>query len=608
MKKNLTDKVAKLERIKALILDMPTLCGVYLWKSINSTPLYIGKAINIRSRLMNYLNDESPKVLALLDTVDTIDCIIVKTEYEALLLENNLIKEYSPRYNIQLKDQKTYPLIRITKETYPRIFKTRQKIEDGSIYYGPYPDAQRVDNYLKIISKIFKLRECKAIPLRKRKEPCIYYHMHQCWAPCCKDVDPIKYQNEVQEVSKLLAGNIQEFLANLTRKMDIASQEKNYEQAARYRDAIHALKLVEEKPIVEDHNNIARDYLAYAGTQWNYRFVILPMRYGKMLQKASLRVETASNDHEVLEEFLLRYYGNMPKEALPRVIYMEHLPQASALELFFKEQMNVEIKLKMPIEAQDLSLIRMAFNNATLDVAHDSHREGALEDLQHALSLPKIPKRIEGFDIAQLSGYFTVASLVSFLDGMPDYNNYRTFRMRSLQEGEIDDYKSLSEAVARRFSRLKNENLPLPDLIIIDGGKGQLSAVLSVLEALDLSKKIALISIAKREEEIFMPNKSDPILLKKGSPALRLCQAVRDETHRVATSHNKKLRSGILSLQQLEAIEGIGPKRAKKLMIQYGSLQAISHQEPTNIAHVAKISIDLAQKLIEKLQNNSDRS
>ncbi len=593
---------SNLEKIKNMILQLPSLCGVYLWKNEKGETLYIGKAVNIRSRLLSYFHDTSVKTQALLSHAATVDCIVVKNEYEALLLENNLIKEYAPIYNIQLKDHKTYPLIRITNEDYPRIFKTRQKINDGSLYFGPYPDAKRIDSYLKIISQLFKLRKCRSIPLRKRKEPCIYYHMHQCWAPCCNKVDTLKYNREVEQVMNLLKGDIHSFVQQLSDKMEEASLTQQYEVAAQYRDAIHALKIVEEDQIVQDNSEVSRDYLAYVGNQYNYRFVILPMRHGKMLQKVSFRIETASNDQEVLEEFILRYYTSLPKDSLPKVVFMESIPQATTLEYFFKETQKINIQFKHPMDSRDLSLLRMALSNATLDLAHDNHREGALDELQEILNLPKLPRRIEGFDIAQLSGYFTVASLVSFWNGLPDYNNYRTFRMRSLSQGEINDFKSLSEAVARRFTKLTNEGLPLPDLLIIDGGKGQLSAVLSVLAALGVADKVSVISLAKREEEIFVPHRAKPIVLKENSAALRLCQAIRDETHRVATSHNKRLRGGILALTRLENVPGIGPTRAKRLLMQYGSLQAIIRQDPINVAHVAKISVDAAHEVINAVQ------
>lgn len=596
------DNSQNLEKIKNTILKLPALCGVYLWKNAKGETLYIGKAINIRSRLLSYFHDTSVKSRALLSHAAAVDCIVVKNEYEALLLENNLIKEYTPVYNIQLKDHKTYPLIRITREDYPRIFKTRQKINDGSLYFGPYPDVKRIDSYLKIISQLFKLRKCRSIPLRKRKEPCIYYHMHQCWAPCCGKADPLKYNRELEQVLNLLKGDIHSFVQQLTEKMQEASLKQQYETAAQYRDAIHALKIVEEEQIVQDNSEVSRDYLAYAGNQYNYRFVILPMRNGKMLQKISFRIETAANDLEVLEEFILKYYTGLPKDSLPKIVFTENIPQATTLEYFFKETQKINIQFKHPMNNRDLSLLRMALSNAALDLAHDNYREGALDELQEILNLPKLPRRIEGFDIAQLSGYFTVASLVSFWNGLPDYNNYRTFRMKSLHAGEINDFKSLSEAAARRFTRLTNEGLPLPDLLIVDGGKGQLSAVVSVLEALGIADKIAVISLAKKEEEIFVPNRSQPVILKKDSAALRLCQAVRDETHRVATSHNKKLRGGLLSLTKLENIPGIGPSRARRLLMQYGSLQAIIHQDPINVAHVAKISEEAAREVINQVK------
>ncbi|NIZ39943.1 excinuclease ABC subunit UvrC [Entomospira entomophila] len=591
----------RLQYLRALVRTAPLDAGVYIWRGESQEVLYVGKAKHLKQRLQSYFNDKSIKTQHLLSKAHSVEFTIVSNEYEALVLENNLIKRYQPPYNIALRDQKTYPMIRITNEEYPRIMRTRTMIKDGSRYYGPFPGIQKMDAYLEIINKTFALRRCKPIPLKMRQSPCLYYHMKQCLGPCVHGLtSPKEYQEQVARVEDLLSGKIVQFSKYLMTQMQEASSKLEFERAATLRNALEAVQAMSVQQGVEDRNESRRDYIGVAGSDGLYHIVVLRMREGKMLDKVTFRFEGVGDDQEVLEQFLIQFYENEENQETD-VVYIENPPQDFDLGRYFREERAMHLRVSPPIEDQDLRLIRMAFDNAVLDFARETSQESGLIDLKTALSMSKLPRMIEGFDVAQLSGHFTVASLITFKNGLPYRSGYRRFRMKSLKAGEINDFKSLSEAVARRFTKLINEDLPLPDLLLVDGGKGQVSAVYGVLEALGLHDKITLIGIAKREEEIFRPNESKPIILEKGSAALRILQAIRDETHRVATSYNQKLRHKTLYLEKLQSLDGIGPKRAKALLMQYGSLGAISRQSSLNIARVAKINQDRAKELLREV-------
>ncbi|NIZ19474.1 excinuclease ABC subunit UvrC [Entomospira culicis] len=595
-------KQARLAHLRFLVSSAPLDPGVYLWRGAQHEVLYVGKAKHLKNRLKSYFNDKSMKTQHLLSKAHNVEFTVVSTEYEALVLENNLIKRYQPPYNIALRDQKTYPMIRITNEPFPRVMRTRTIVKDGSRYYGPYPGIQKLDTYLEIINKTFALRPCKPVPLKMRKTPCLYYHMKQCLGPCVEGLTTESaYQEQIARVEELLSGKIVQFSKYLMQQMAQASNAMEYERAATLRDALKAVQAMSQQQGVEDRNDVRRDYVGMAGNDGLYHFVVLRMREGKMLDKATFRLEEIGEDHEVLEQFLIQFYESEENRETD-IVYLDSPPNALDLSRYFQEESAIRLKVSAPIEEQDLRLIRMAYDNAMLDLTRETSQESALIDLKHALGMDKLPRAIEGFDVAQLSGHFTVASLITFRNGLPYRTGYRRFRMKSIKEGEINDFKSLSEAVARRFTRLINEDLPLPDLLLVDGGKGQVSAVFGVLEALGLEERVALVGIAKREEELFKPNQSDPIILEKGSPALRVLQAIRDETHRVATSYNQKLRHKSLHLERLQSIDGIGPKRAQALLVQYGSLSAISRQSIANVARVAKINHEKARLLIDELK------
>lgn len=598
--------MSNLTALKQIIEDAPFSSGVYFWKDDDDKILYIGKALNLKSRLLSYFNDDNIKTEQLLKNARKVDWLITDSEYEALVLENNLIKKHQPKYNILLKDHKTYPYFKITKEDYPKVVVTRELKDDGADYFGPYPNANQMNTYLEFIEKHFKLRRCSPEPLKKKKSPCLYYHMNLCHAPCCMNVDKGEYNEIVENVRKLLRGDVAELVSILSKKMEEAVLNLAYEKAAEYRDAIASLKLSTTSQKVEDNILEKRDYLGVAGYSGLYCFMILHMRNGRLSDRTFFHIESHAPIEQAFSEFVVQYYSSFDSDNSADVLYVEQVFGNLDYNKYFKDELKIKTRISLTMIDRDVNLCRMAFENANLDFVRLNNRNEALVELKEVLGLSKYPKRIEGIDISHLGGYFTVASLVSFFNALPDKKNYRRFKIKTLGDGNIDDFYSVREVVARRFTRLLNDGLELPDLLIIDGGKGQLSSAYEILESLGLGDKVKVIGLAKKFEEIFVVGQSKPIILKQTSPALRLCQAVRDETHRVATGYNNKLRKSTLSLNSLEKVKGIGSAKAKLLLKTYGSVQNIANQTEEEIMKVAKITMEVAFNVLKTLKADYD--
>jgi excinuclease ABC subunit C len=586
------------DNLKEAALDAPTEPGVYIMKDSNGQIIYVGKAKSLKNRLKSYFSGEKDiKTATLLRHVRAIETIIVASEYEALLLENTLIKQHSPKYNINLKDGKTYPVIRITHEDFPRVFRTRRIIQDNSLYYGPFPNVQGVDAMLELIDKIFPLRKCRTI---KKKGPCMYYHIGRCMAPCCGKINVEEYSLHVQRVQKLLSGDTDALIVDLTVQMHEAAKALQFEQAARLRNTIKAIEnLTGEDSAVEDHNPEDRDYIAWAAEGVLATFTVFSMRGGKMTGRNLFRARSAADEWESLEIFITSYYDN--SRPPPPRIFLQNLilkhggtadieSTAHILKGWFKEKFDFEPELLTPAEKHHEAILAMARQNAAEDLRKRLKERGAgpaLDELARVLNLQTRPERIEGFDIAQLDGKHPVASLISFKNGVPDRKNYRYFKLRSVI-GIVDDFAAMREAVRRRYSRLIREGRELPDLILVDGGIGQVNAARGVLD--DLGVDCGLVGLAKREEELWLADAKEPIALSRQSEALKVLQFVRDECHRFATGLNQRLRSKELFFPVLESVEGIGPKRAAAIMKAYETIANIAAADPLEIAERCKIS------------------
>ena len=627
----LRDKAAKL----------PNDPGVYLFRSVRGDVLYVGKAKNLRRRVRSYLNvTRDVKTRHLQSRIADLECFVTRSEGEALLLENNLIKQWKPKYNINLKDGKTYPVIKLTAEEYPRVYRTRRILFDGSRYFGPFPQVNQIDLYLNLIDRLFPLRKCRG-PVKGKSQPCFYYHIGRCAGVCAGRITREQYAERVEKVRLLLSGRTEGLLRELRERMRRAAETRAYEAAAGYRDQIAAIETLSEEQKVEDFQKESRDYLGYWIEGSRVRLTVLQMRAGKLVGRDSFLLDNYTPSEDFLPLFLGQYYGG--KDTLPRSVFLpgrhdlaEPGPQARApadgvedspedgvedspgaagasaaspagIEGFLRELTGNRIAVRIPQRGKHRRLVEMATENArvTLEREQGERAEG-LEALRDALGLSTVPRRIEGFDVAHLEGKRTVASLVTFLDGRPLKSAYRHFHIRSLGQ-RVDDFEALREAVARRYTRVTNENRRLPDLVLVDGGQGQVGAAVQMLAALEIPQ-VPVVGLAKRNEELFLPGRSRPLVLPEASAALRILQAVRDEAHRFATTFHKRLRATDLSTSVLEKVPGIGKKRSRQLLAAFGSLEGLLRAEPGEVARAAGLGFGRAQEILALLRSDQERA
>ena len=637
-----TTNTSDYEKLHETALRAPSSSGVYLWRNHEETVIYVGKAKNLKNRLSSYFSgDRGIKTRLLVSNAASIEYITTSNEYEAFLLENNLIKKYTPRYNIQLKDGKSYPSLKITKEAFPRLYKTRLVHRgDGSLYFGPFPDAGALDTFIDTIYKIYPVRHCRTF--KKREAPCMYYHIGRCKAPCCSKIDEQHYNEFIDEIKSLLGGEGDETVVKITAEMKKAAADLKFEKAARLRDGLRALTIMQNQNIVEDFASEDRDYIAHWREGELVSFTVLKIRGGKLLGRDNYRVESLNEDDELLEEFARAYYTD--KNFLPPKIFIDEKDDTQFLEQWLNQIENEEggpclsagrafqgsadapllhsqahsATASQPLQSlpreskagsilehvtesssrRDIAALNMARENAKEDIIRRVRERGdmpALNELKDLLHLPRLPERIEGFDIAHIGGKFPVASLISFWKGNPDKKNYRYFRLKTT-DGVIDDFASMREAATRRYSRLSNEKAELPDLILIDGGIGQVNAVDGILKMLDLDIPIA--GLAKRDEEIWRPHTSKPICLPKRSDALRLLQRVRDETHRFATSRNQNLRTKENTVSVFASLPHVGEKREKLLIKEFVTLENLAAAEEAKIAQALHIRAGEAREIL----------
>ena len=560
------------------------------------------KAKRQKNRLSSYFSgNKDIKTRLLISHAESIEYITTANEYEAFLLENNLIKQYTPRYNIALKDGKSYPVIRITKEEFPRLFKTRHVVQDGSTYYGPFPDVNALDSFIEAINRIYPIRLCRKF--KKRDAPCMYYHIGRCKAPCCEKISKESYNEFFGEINNLLEGKGDQTVEKLTIEMKKAAKELNFEKAARLRDGLQALVKLQNSNVVEDFSQEDRDYIAHYREGELVSFTVLKIRGGKMSGRDNYGVTSLNEDDELLPEFMNAYYTEA--ESIPPSIYVPTQKGLDFITKWIKETFNIETNIVLvtdSIENADRhkAAIEMTIQNAHEDIIRRMRERGdtpAMQELQEVLDLPTLPVRIEGFDIAHIGGKLPVASLISFYNGNPDKKNYRYFRLRTT-DGYIDDFNSMREAATRRYSRLANEGAELPDLIMIDGGIGQVNAVDGILKSLVLN--IRMLVLAKQDEELYLPHRNEPIHLPRKSDGLRLLQRVRDETHRFATTQNQKLRTKFNTQNIFAKITGVGEKRAGTLLKKYISLENLCAATDQEISELLTVNLEQSRIILKE--------
>ena len=629
----MTNDIDTRENLHQTALNAPSSSGVYLWRDRNATVIYVGKAKNLKNRLSSYFSGQKDiKTQLLIAHAISIEYITTMNEYEAFLLENNLIKKYTPRYNINLKDGKSYPSLKITKEDYPKIIKTRRIIEDGSFYFGPFPDANALDVFIKTLYKLYPIRRCKTM---RKNHACMYYHIGACKAPCLDKIDKKAYNQFIDEIRRLLENKGEQTKNRIEKEMKEAAKNLDFEKAARLRDGLKALLVMQNQNIVETFDSADRDYIAFAREGEMVSFSVLSVRLGKLTEHHLLQVSSLSEDSDLVGEFLCAYYDE--KEKVPPSVFLPLIADAeSSLSEYLDEirhwftknyaycpeihailiQNDIKEDDAKPYryksnavlsEKRHKATIRMAYQNAKEDIIRRNRKKcdtPALEELQKVLSLKNLPRRIEGFDIAHIGGKFPVASLISFYNGNPDKKNYREYRLKTT-DGLIDDFASMKEATSRRYTRLLNDNKELPDLILIDGGIGQVNAVDSIISSLGLD--IAIAGLAKRDEEIWLPHAYSPICLPKHSDALRLLQRVRDETHRFATSRNQELRTKENVISPFTSLPHVAEKRAKALAKAFTTIEELSASQESQIAQVLHVRAEIASEILLAAKKESQR-
>lgn len=561
------------------VSHLPTTPGVYLWRDKYQRIIYVGKAINLRNRVRSYVQQDvnrSVKVTAMMRRAWDVETIQTKTEMEALILEATLIKEHHPKYNIMLRDDKTYPYVKVTvQEDFPRLFMTRRLERDGAKYFGPFTDVTSVHHVLRILRSYYPLRTCKSM---KVERPCLQYHMHYCEGPCMNYVTVESYRKYIDDIVALFEGKQVQVIQEITSKMEQASEDLEFELAAKYRDDLLSIQKVQEKQrMVTQRGDM--DVLGMAIDGPMVCIQLFFIRSGRLLGRENYFVQHEGDSPElVMTEFIKQYYGGstfIPKELL--------LPMDSVdRELFsewFSSMKGQQVEVSVPQRGYKKDLINMAEENAQNFLAERRRQwqytidksGGAVKKLAEVLDLPRLPERMECYDISHMQGAETVASMVVFEGGKPAKREYRRFKLKTVQ-GKPDDFASMAEIMERRYGNEKD--WPMPDLIIIDGGKGQLNAALPVIRAMGVTD-VPVISLAKRIEEVFVEGESESIILEHHTPELQLLQQIRDEAHRFAITYHRRLRGKRNLESVLDHVEGIGPKRRKALYKHFGNLDAM---------------------------------
>lgn len=593
---------------------MPRKPGVYQWQSHEGETLYVGKAIDLRSRTSSYLSGEqSAKNQQMLEHAWDLDFIAVTNEKEALLLEQTLIKRLRPRYNVRLTDGRNYPYIKLTGGAYPRLIKVHQYTDDGGTYFGPFPDGYGAYHVMNALHDIFPLRRCKTVP----KHKCLYYDIGKCIAPCIDACTDQEYDDLVQEVRNLLRGKSKNLLRSLEQKVEAAALEKRFEDAGRLRDQLMGLRGVLERQHMLTDKLQDRDIVAMAAQGETAVVSILHQRDGKITGQSPFTLHLP-HETNALQEFLLGHYAD---RVVPRHVTVDlAAEEGQALELELRLLAGRPITVETPQKGEKMRWLEVAKTNANLRLQEETIKAakrgmGAVEALQTALGLPEPPRVLEGFDISHHAGHHTRAAMVRFVDGEPDKAGYRTFAMQTVGETavaagtaeasrgkgrEVDDFASIHEAVARRVRGLIERGDPLPDLFVIDGGKGQLDAARKAIQAAGIATPVC--SLAKREEEVFLPGKLQPITLPRNHAGLQLLQRVRDESHRFGILQVRQKAATAVRASPLDHVRGIGAKKRALLVQSFGGLDGLRSATEEDLEKVPGVTGAMAKDIVAAMQ------
>ncbi|MEM6753524.1 MAG: excinuclease ABC subunit UvrC [Cyanobacteria bacterium P01_C01_bin.38] len=613
------------ERLENRLKEIPPEPGVYLMRDATDRIVYIGKSRKLRSRVRSYFRESqklTDRIAMMVRLVTDIEFIVTDTEAEALALEANLIKQHQPYFNVLLKDDKKYPYVCITwSETYPRIFITRKRRigKEKDKYYGPYTDSRLLRGILHLCKRIFPLRQ-RPQPLFKDR-PCLNYDLGRCPGVCQQLVTPEEYRKIVQKVAMVFQGRTSELIDTLTEQMNQASEELNFETAARRRDQIAGLKsLNADQKVSLPDDTISRDAIALAADDKHACIQLFQIRAGQLVGRLAFLADAQAGFGAILQRVLEEHYQTADSVEIPTEIIVQHdLPDAEILAEALSQRRGKKVTILNPQRQLKAELIEMVERNANYELQRmqklSDRNTQALQDLAAIVDVPELPHRIEGYDISHIQGSNAVASQVVFIDGLPAKQHYRHYKIRNpeIQIGHSDDFASLAEVIGRRFRKYIKDpqlqrigNPDFPDLVMIDGGKGQLSSVVAVLQEMELLEDVRVVSLAKRREEIFVPGESIPLKTEAEQPGVQLLRRLRDEAHRFAVTFHRQQRTAKLRRSRLDEIPGLGHNRQQQLLAHFRSIDYIRLATPAQIAEVSGIGPRLAQEIYNYFHPNNE--
>jgi excinuclease ABC subunit C len=610
------------DRVSNQLKRLPAKPGVYLLRGAKGEVLYVGKAKSLRPRVRSYFqagsSDTRPGIRQMAGRVADVETIVTQTEVEALHLEQNLVKRHRPPYNVRLRDDKSFPYIAVTVEDeYPRVMFTRERHRRGVVYFGPYANAKSVRETLDVLNRVFRYRPCEGPkPGRHSGIPCLDFHIERCFAPCVGYISKEAYGEIVEGVIEFLSGDDRPIRRQLEQQMREAAADERFEDAARFRNRLRAVDRLSERQAVERRSIGTIDVIGVAVSPERAAVQVFPLRGGRMVDRYSFHLENAAGEEveEVLEQFCLEYYGSAPSVP-PQILVPPAAGDTDALAAFLSERRGSRVEVRKPERGEKKRLLGLAMQNAELALQSETfvsetkraRRVEALEELREALNLESLPIRIECFDISNIQGQEIVGSMVVFEDGLPKRGHYRKFAVRGL-DGQ-DDFGAMREVISRRFARLSadpaseewNESFAAtPNLVVIDGGKGQLSAALAAMQELDLPR-VAVIALAKRIEEVFVPGRAGPILLEEHAPGLQLLQRIRDEAHRFAVTFHRQRRDVAARASMFDQLEGVGPARRRALLRHFGSAERVLSATQEELEGVPGVPAKTARSIYAQL-------
>lgn len=609
------------DRVKGQLERLPAKPGVYLFRDDGGRVLYIGKAKSLRPRVRSYFQqsgDTRAQIAALPARVADVEVIVTGTEAEALHVEQNLVKRHRPPFNIRLRDDKSFPYIAVTLEDeYPRVMFTRERHRRGVAYFGPYANAKKVRETLDVLNRVFQYRPCEGPkPGRHSGIPCLDYHIERCKAPCVGYISQEEYGELIDGVIEFLSGNTRPILRDLERRMQEAADEERFEDAARYRNRLFSIRHLAERQAADRRSVGTVDVVGIAIEGERAAVQIFPLRDGRLVDRYGFHLENVAGQDvaAVLEAFSLEYYGSAPSIP-PQLVVPPAAGDTAALEEFLSDRRGSRVEVRAPARGEKKRLQDLADQNARLALESDLiqaeqkrfRRVEALEELRECLNLESLPIRIECYDISNIQSESPVGSMVVFQDAVPKKAHYRKFGVRRLGDGP-DDFAAIEEVVSRRFARLEGTPVDehdesfaaVPNLVVIDGGKGQLSAALAAMQAYDLPR-VAVISLAKKEEQVFVPGRSEPIVLGRESAGLQLLQRVRDEAHRFALGFHRQRRETRARGSIFDDLQGIGPARRRALLQHFGSTERLLEATQEELEGVPGVPAKTARSIYAQL-------